>query len=103
MSTFLKRFVIVAVLSSLLSFALLLCALTPTSTIAGSKPAAAPTPMQVEIKLFTFKPGSLEVPVGTTVVWTNRDAIEHSVTNGTLEKPGGTFDSGFFTERQSFS
>jgi plastocyanin len=33
----------------------------------------------VEIKLFSF-PKTLEVTEGTRVVWTNRDAIEHSVT-----------------------
>ena len=59
--------------------------------------------MQVSIKLFSFNPKVLEVPVGTTVVWTNGDAIEHSVTNGTPEKPGTAFDSGFFTEGQKWS
>src|ERR1700751_2717890 len=62
-----------------------------------------PKTMHVDIKLFSFKPESLEVPVGTTVIWTNRDAIEHSVTQGTPERPGGAFDSGFFTQDQTFS
>jgi len=56
----------------------------------------------ISIKLFTFKPETIEVPVGTTVMWTNFDAIEHSVTNGTPEKPGMSFDSDFFTEGQTF-
>lgn len=56
----------------------------------------------IDIKLFTFKPETIEVPVGTTVVWTNSDAIEHSVTNGTPEKPGMSFESDFFTEGQTF-
>src|SRR3990172_2677405 len=47
----------------------------------------------IDIKLFTFKPETIEVPVGTTVVWTNFDAIEHSVTNGTPEQPGNTLRS----------
>jgi plastocyanin len=59
--------------------------------------------MSVDIKLFTFKPKSLEVPVGTTVVWTNGDAIDHSVTDGTPEKLGGAFDSGFFNKGETFS
>ena len=59
--------------------------------------------MSVDIKLFTFKPKSLEVPAGTTVVWTNGDAIDHSVTDGTPEKLGGTFDSGFFNKGETFS
>ena len=57
----------------------------------------------VNIKLFTFKPNAIEVKEGTTVTWTNGDAIDHSVTNGTPEKPGDAFDSGFFTEGKSFS
>jgi len=57
----------------------------------------------VSIKLFSFNPKVLEVPAGTTVVWTNGDAIEHSVTNGVPGKPGGAFDSGFFTEGQTWS
>jgi len=49
----------------------------------------------VSIKLFTFNPKVLEVTAGTTVVWTNGDAIEHSVTNGTPERPRSDFDSDF--------
>lgn len=58
---------------------------------------------QVAIKLFSFNPGVIEVPAGTTVVWTNGDAIQHSVTNGVPGTPGGAFDSGFFTEGQTWS
>jgi plastocyanin len=59
--------------------------------------------MSVDIKLFTFKPKSLEVPVGTTVVWTNGDAIDHTVTDGTSEKLGRAFDSNFFNKGETFS
>ncbi len=65
--------------------------------------AATGETVQVSIKLFSFNPGVLEVPAGTTVVWTNGDAIEHSVTNGVPGSPGGAFDSGFFTEGQTWS
>ncbi|GEM_PF-452494 len=102
-----KRFGIVILLLALGALTLVLCVPTPTPTTAGLKPvirqAAAPVPKQVEIRLFTFKPQSLEVPVGTTVIWTNRDAIEHSVTQGTPEKPGGAFDSEAFNEGKTFS
>ena len=39
--------------------------------------AAAPAP--VEIINFGFQPGTLTVPVGTTVTWTNKDVDTHSV------------------------
>jgi len=33
----------------------------------------------VKIDNFSFGPGTLTVPVGTTVTWTNRDDIPHTV------------------------
>lgn len=51
-----------------------------------------------EIKLFRFNPGQIEVASGTTVTWTNGDAIEHTVTHGE-----GWFDSGLFTQGQTYS
>jgi plastocyanin len=41
---------------------------------AQEKPAAA-----VKIDNFSFGPATLTVPVGTTVTWTNRDDIPHTV------------------------
>ncbi len=66
-------------------------------------PASAAAKVMAEIKLFQFKPNPLEIKAGTTVVWTNQDAIEHSVTGGTPPSANGTFDSGFFTQGQSFT
>ncbi len=59
--------------------------------------------MQVEIQLFEFAPKVSEVQAGTTVTWTNHDAIIHSVTNGTSPTPAGAFNSGFFDLNQTFS
>jgi len=59
--------------------------------------------VNIDIKLFQYKPGDLEVQVGSTVTWTNNDAIEHSVTHGTPEEIGNEFDSDFFTKEQSYS
>jgi plastocyanin len=36
-------------------------------------------PADVNVDNFTFGPGTLKVPVGTTVTWTNRDDIPHTV------------------------
>jgi plastocyanin len=46
----------------------------------------------VEVRLFQFRPGALEVAEGTRVTWTNRDEIGHTVTAGTPETPNGRFD-----------
>ena len=34
----------------------------------------------VDVRTFQFREAALEIPVGTEVVWSNRDAIEHTVT-----------------------
>jgi plastocyanin len=57
-----------------------------------------PSEQAAEIKQFAFQPKSLEVPTGTTVVWTNGDAIQHSVTAS-----DNSFDSGFFTQGGTYS
>jgi plastocyanin len=51
-----------------------------------------------EIKGFAFQPKALEVPVGSTVTWTNGDGAQHSVT-----ARDGSFDSGLFAEGGTFS
>ncbi len=38
-----------------------------------------PAAMEVKIDNFSFGPTTLTVPVGTTVTWTNRDDIPHTV------------------------
>lgn len=51
--------------------------------LAGSPKVAAnaPQPATTEVKIdnFSFTPAVLTVPVGTTVTWTNRDDIPHTV------------------------
>jgi plastocyanin len=86
----------------------------PTATI---EPTTAPTTMpsssattqpmggmeHVDIKLFMFDPNPLEIKAGTTVMWMNGDAIEHSVTAGVPDAPSSAFDSGLFAQGGSFS
>jgi plastocyanin len=56
-----------------------------TVLLAGSPKVAAkaqqPAASTAEVKIdnFSFGPGALTVAVGTTVVWTNRDDIPHTV------------------------
>ena len=69
----------------------------------ASPPVFAADAIKVDIKLFQFKPKELEVKKGTTVTWTNGDAIDHSVTAGKPGKAAQDFDSGFFTKGGSFS
>ncbi|MGA2811826.1 MAG: cupredoxin family copper-binding protein [Candidatus Acidiferrum sp.] len=48
------------------------------SGTANAQQALAAT-AEVKIDNFSFGPGTITVPVGTTVTWTNRDDIPHTV------------------------
>jgi plastocyanin len=66
----------------ILSIAILLAGLVgarPASTLGATlddKPAAE---VAVKIDNFSFSPATITVPAGTTVRWTNRDDIPHTV------------------------
>jgi plastocyanin len=60
---------------------------------------AAPA-SQVDIRLFMYQPAELNVTTGTEVIWTNHDAIEHSV-SADIEAAG--FGSGLFTKGEQYS
>jgi plastocyanin len=53
---------------------------TPTAAAQMGASPAAPGP-QVTIESFMFTPDVLTVPVGTEVVWMNRDNVQHTVTS----------------------
>ena len=65
-------------------------ALVMTIALAAcAAPVAAPPTQQtaaVRISGFRFQPPELTVSAGTTVTWTNDDAILHTVTTGTSVK-----------------
>ncbi len=59
---------------------------------------ALPAESRVSIDNFMFKPDTITVPVGTTVVWENDDEIPHTVTS-----PDGTFRSPALDTKDKFS
>jgi len=74
---------------------------------AGSDPSKE-TPVEavtdVRMVNFAFAPANIIVDVGTTVTWTNDDAVPHTVTsddggelNSELLNPGDTFSHAFDT------
>jgi plastocyanin len=73
-----KKNVWVAALSMpvMIAVLLLLFAGSPSVT-ANDQPSAANA--EVKIDNFSFRPETVEVSVGTTVTWTNRDDIPHTV------------------------
>jgi plastocyanin len=70
---------------------------TPTATATSTAPVA------VSIVNLTFSPSLITIPPGTTVTWTNMDAVTHTVTaddnsfNSGLLPPGASFSHTFDT------
>jgi plastocyanin len=59
---------------------------------ATAAPAEAGGQVQVVMRNIAYMPQEITVPPGTTVVWTNEDAFQHTVTSGTRGDPSGLFD-----------
>jgi plastocyanin len=66
---------IAGLLATVMVLTLLLSAGSPGSAAKIPQPATA----EVKVDNFSFGPATLTVPVGTTVTWTNRDDIPHTV------------------------
>lgn len=69
-----------------------------TSGGTGSKGVTTPGANEVWIQGMAFDPSTITVTTGTTITWTNKDAIGHSVTSDT-----GVFDSGIINASGTFS
>jgi len=70
-----KSVCIVGLLAIVMVAALLLSAGSPGSSANTAEPASA----EVKVDNFSFGPATLTVAVGTTVTWTNRDDIPHTI------------------------
>ena len=62
-------------------FAIVMVATLLQSAASPGSPAKAPQAASAEVKVdnFSFGPATLTVAVGTTVTWTNRDDIPHTI------------------------
>ena len=72
-----NRTMFVAILATVLS-------ITPGALTTGNSNSVVdarekPSTVEAKIDNFSFGPTTLTVPVGTTVTWTNRDDIPHTV------------------------
>ena len=74
--------------------------LSVTAALAPATAQAAPDPTVVaaEIKDAVFSPARIEIARGTTVEWTNRDPMQHSV----LARDS-SFDSGLLDPEEKYS
>jgi len=91
-----RRSVSIAVLAVALVIGIGAIAMDQNHFLAGAqeKPAA----MEVKIDNFSFGPATLTVPVGTSVTWTNRDDIPHTVVS-----TDGVFKSKVLDTDEKFS
>ena len=71
---------------------------TPTPDISGG---TKPEKVDLDIKGFTH--GSITVPAGAAVVWTNMDPVGHTSTSGTPDDPTDLWDSPTISEGNTFS
>ena len=78
---------------------------TPTSTSGGDDTSTGG--VKVTIADSSFSPSKIEVKAGTTVTWTNNDAVPHTVTSTRSDDvdsaTSGLFDSGTLQTGESFS
>jgi predicted SnoaL-like aldol condensation-catalyzing enzyme/plastocyanin len=64
----------------------------------GAQTVAAQEEVSVDIRLFQYFPDPVTVTVGTTVTWTNSDAVAHTVT-----ADDHAFDSELFSRGETYS
>ncbi len=63
-----------------------------------SKSSTPPGPNEVFIQGMAFTPATITVSVNTTITWTNKDGVTHTVTSTT-----GLFDSGNLNTNATYS
>jgi plastocyanin len=84
----------------LVAMAVPLLLLAPALGARAARPAAhAHATVNVTIQNFAFNSQTLTVAPGTTVIWTNKDSVNHTVTSDTGAWP----DSGSLATNQTFS
>jgi plastocyanin len=73
-----------------------------TNPVGGSNSGTPPN-NEVWLQGMAFTPGTITVSAGTTIKWTNKDNVTHTVTSGMPGSPDGIFDSGNMSNGATFS
>jgi plastocyanin len=85
---------------AVLTAALMLGVVATGSKIGVASAQQKPEAIEVKIDNFSFGPATVTVPVGTTITWTNRDDIPHTVVSSDDPK---TFKSKVLDTDDKFS
>lgn len=91
-----RRTIHICVLAVAAVIAFMGIAATPRNAEAAGQEKTAP--VEVKIDNFSFGPAAITVPAGTTVTWTNRDDIPHTVVSN-----DGVFKSKALDTDEKFS
>lgn len=79
----------------------------PTTTLGGttttSLPPGPPGPMEVNITDSGFNPNVIMTPINDTMIWTNVDSLNHTVTSNETNVSLGAWDSGVIEPNASFN
>lgn len=86
------------IIACVVSFTFLSCSKSKTASPAGSGGGSNNDPNSVSISGMSF-PATTSVKAGSTVKWTNKDAVAHTVTSD----DGISFSSGSIAPGNSFS
>jgi plastocyanin len=105
-----------AVAAVLLAATLTGCSSSPSSSEGtGNTASSSADGPVIELSRLMYMPATLEIPVGTTVTWTNDESISHTVTSGrptgvdtgtslrSGEEPDGLFDEQLPKQGDSFT
>ena len=71
---------------------------TPSGSNTGTKGSSGPGANEVWIQSMAFNPSIITVTAGTTITWTNYDAVNHTVTSD-----NALFDSGSIGTNGAYS
>jgi plastocyanin len=77
-----------------ITFLLTIFSITNTCT----KSSNGPGTNEVFIQGMAFNPSTITITTGTTITWTNKDGVAHTVTSNT-----GLFDSGSISSNGTYS
>jgi amicyanin len=88
-----------------LSFSVVLLAVISVFLVSGcvqqttTTPDLEPGTHSIEIENFAFQPAELKIEKGDTVIWTNKDSAQHTVTSDS----GAELDSGLLSQGETYS
>ena len=75
----------------------------PPSPTPSPIPTPTTEPQTIESDIVNFSLENLTIPLGTTIIWTNRDGATHTSTSGHMGTATDAWDSPVLSQNVSFS